>query len=119
MQTTCTHADCKRGAVSIKAATLVTSHGLMQYYDGNLTGNIAGNWPPPYFWWEFGAAAGALIDYWFYTGDAGFNDVVTQAMLHQVGDDNAFMPQNQTSTEVCFASLAQYLAAPLANTQCP
>lgn len=28
---------------------------------------------------------GSLIDYWYYTGDASYNDVVTQALLFQVG----------------------------------
>ena len=41
---------------------------------------------------------GALIDYWYYTGDDTYNAITTQALLHQTGDDNNFMPQNQTST---------------------
>lgn len=28
---------------------------------------------------------GAMIDYWYYTGDATYNDVTTQALLFQVG----------------------------------
>lgn len=41
---------------------------------------------------------GTMIDYWLYTGDETYNDVTYQAILHQVGDDADFMPQNQTST---------------------
>lgn len=42
---------------------------------------------------------GTLIDYWSLTGDTTYNKVITQAMLHQVGDDRDFMPKNQTRTE--------------------
>lgn len=41
---------------------------------------------------------GTMIDYWFYTGDETYNDVTTQAMLHQAGEDRDYMPQNQTRT---------------------
>lgn len=42
---------------------------------------------------------GALIDYWYYTGDTTYNDLTQQGMLHQVGPYNDFMPPNQTLTE--------------------
>lgn len=40
---------------------------------------------------------GSLLDYWYYTGDESYNDVIYQAILHQVGDRKDFMPQNQTA----------------------
>jgi mannan endo-1,6-alpha-mannosidase len=40
----------------------------------------------------------AFIDYWYYTGDDQYNNITTQALQHQIGDYNAFMPPNQTST---------------------
>lgn len=39
---------------------------------------------------------GQLINYWNLTGDTSYNDLVYQAMLFQVGDDNNYMPANQT-----------------------
>ena len=42
---------------------------------------------------------GCLIDYWYYTGDGTYNDIVTQGMLFQVGPDNDYMPPNQTKDE--------------------
>lgn len=42
---------------------------------------------------------GALIDYWYYTGDATYNAVIQEGMLHQVGPYNDFMTPNQTLTE--------------------
>ncbi|GJC89229.1 mannan endo-1,6-alpha-mannosidase DCW1 [Colletotrichum liriopes] len=49
--------------------------------------------------WEAGAMFGTLIDYWWLTGDESYNDITTQALLHQAGDDDDYMPQNQTLTE--------------------
>lgn len=42
---------------------------------------------------------GALVDYWYYTGDNQYNELVQQALLFQVGDTNDYMPRNQTLTE--------------------
>ncbi len=42
---------------------------------------------------------GAMVDYWYYTGDTTYNNVVEQALLSQVGTDNNYMPTNQTKTE--------------------
>lgn len=68
-------------------------------YSGNQTGNIPGNLPPPYYWWEVGAMFGSLIDYYQYTNDGTYNDVVTQGMLFQAGPSNDYMTPNQTTTE--------------------
>lgn len=84
---------------SIKAAARTVAHGMVSYYTGNRTGDVPGNLPQPYFWWEAGAMFGALIDYWYYTGDDQYNAIVTQGLLHQVGPNNDFMPPNQTKTE--------------------
>lgn len=44
---------------------------------------------------------GQMVEYWFYTGDDTYNDVIMQGMVAQVGPENDFMPPNQTKTEVC------------------
>jgi len=72
---------------------------MMSYYTGNQTGGIPGNLPAPYYWWEAGAMFGALIDYWYYTGDSSYNDVTTQALLWQTGPNADYMTPNQTKTE--------------------
>lgn len=71
----------------------------MKYYTGNNTGDVPGNIPSPYFWWEAGALFGTMIDYWFLTKDESYTDVISQAMLHQTGDDRDYMPANQTQSE--------------------
>lgn len=72
---------------------------MMSYYTGDQPGDVPGNLPDPYYWWEAGAMFGALIDYWFYTGDDTYNDIVTQGMMHQAFSTEDFMPLNQSRTE--------------------
>ena len=84
---------------SIKSAASNVAYNMMTYYTGNHTGDVPGNLPAPYYWWEAGAMFGSLIDYYYYTNDSTYNDVVTQGMLWQVGPDNDFMTPNQTKTE--------------------
>lgn len=81
---------------SIKNAAATAAYGMMSYYKGNESGQIPGLLPAPYYWWECGAMFGCLIDYWHYTGDTSYNEVVTQGLLFQIGPHNDFMPPNQT-----------------------
>lgn len=41
---------------------------------------------------------GTLIDYWHYTGDTSYNDVVQAGISAQTGDDNNMMPSNWSSS---------------------
>ncbi|KAH6611248.1 family 76 glycoside hydrolase [Trichoderma cornu-damae] len=84
---------------SIRSAASTIAYGLMKFYTGNNTGDVPGNLPDPYYWWEAGAMFGTMIDYWHMTQDSTYNDVTIQAMLHQAGADGSFMPTNQTLTE--------------------
>ncbi|CCD43285.1 hypothetical protein ACHAPC_007867 [Botrytis cinerea] len=84
---------------SIKTAASDVAYDMMKYYTGNNTGDVAGNLPDPYYWWEAGAMFGIMVDYWYYTGDTTYNAEVKEALLHQAGDDYDFMPLNQTKTE--------------------
>lgn len=87
----------------IKASAKTIAFDLMGYYKGNLSGQVPGILPGPppageYYWWEGGALMGAMIDYWHLTGDDTYNDVVTQGMLHQVGDNRDYQPINYTAS---------------------
>ncbi len=42
-------------ADSIKKAASTVAYDLMKYYTGNNTGDVPGNLPNPYYWWEAGA----------------------------------------------------------------
>ena len=70
----------------------------MSYYVGNQTGHSAslGLLPfPPYYWWESGAMWGTMIDYWYYTKDTSYNDVIAKGILSQASPTNDFMMPNQ------------------------
>ncbi|KAI1154163.1 glycosyl hydrolase family 76-domain-containing protein [Nemania diffusa] len=84
---------------SIKNVAKQLAADLVLMYSGDQPGQTPGLLPQPYYWWEAGALMGALIDYWYYTGDTTYNDITQQGMLHQVGPYNDFMPPNQTLTE--------------------
>ncbi|KAK3325875.1 family 76 glycosyl hydrolase [Apodospora peruviana] len=84
---------------SVKAAASTIAYGLLKFYTGNNTGDVPGNLPDPYFWWEAGAMFGTMVDYWFLTGDTTYNEITTQALLHQASPTRDFMPENQTRTE--------------------
>ncbi|KAF2839831.1 glycoside hydrolase family 76 protein [Patellaria atrata CBS 101060] len=83
---------------SIKKAASEVAYGMVKYYTGNNTGDVPGNLPDPYYWWEAGAMFGSLVDYWYYTGDETYNEITKQAMLFQVGPNNDYMPPNQSRT---------------------
>ncbi|KAI1170457.1 glycoside hydrolase family 76 protein [Nemania sp. FL0916] len=87
----------------ITASAKTLAYDLMSYYHGNESGQTPGILPGPppagdYYWWEGGALWGTMIDYWHLTGDDTYNDVVTQAMLWQVGPNRNYMPPNFTAS---------------------
>ncbi|KAH9845588.1 glycoside hydrolase family 76 protein [Teratosphaeria destructans] len=86
-------------ADSIKSAAAQVAYGTMKYYTGNNTGDVPGNLPSPYYWWEAGAMFMTIIDYWYYTGDDTYNSETVQAIDWQAGTTGSFMPSNQTADE--------------------
>ncbi|QSS66977.1 glycosyl hydrolase [Histoplasma capsulatum] len=100
---------------SVVMTARVLAAGVRHYYTGDRPGGVPGYLPPPYYWWEAGAMFGSLIDYWFYTGDSTYNNIIIQAMLHQASETQNFMPANQTRVEgnddQCFWALAAMAAA--------
>ncbi|TID19389.1 Histone deacetylase [Venturia nashicola] len=83
---------------TLKSAASTIAHGMVSYYTGNRTGDVPGNLPAPYYWWEAGAMFGSLVDYWYYTGNTEYNEITTQALLFQTGPNADYMPPNQTKT---------------------
>jgi len=53
---------------------------------------VLGGYPgilyPPYYWWQAGAMFGTLLDYWHYTGDDQYNEMVREGLMHQFGEHN-------------------------------
>lgn len=84
---------------SVNSGLKLIAKGLMDYYNGNDSGQVPGMFANPYYWWEAGAAWNSMLDYWFYTGDTTYNDIVKTSLLFQIGNDWDYMPSNQTTTE--------------------
>lgn len=77
---------------SIKNAAKSAAQGMMKWYTGDtMVGGIPGLLPGPYYWWEAGAMFGAIIDYWYYTGDDTYNDRTMKAMQFQIGPEDNYM----------------------------
>lgn len=93
----------------------------MSFYHGQEPGHTPGvlSGPGPehhdYIWWEAGALWGTMIDYWKYTGDSTYNDVVQASLLSQVGPDRNYMEPNVSAfignDDQSFWGLSAMLAA--------
>ncbi|KOS18217.1 Mannan endo-1 [Escovopsis weberi] len=69
---------------SIRDVAATLAFDTMSYYKGNLSSVNSlqvGDVEDPYYWWTAGALWGAMLDYYHYTGDPSYNDVVIQALL--------------------------------------
>ncbi|KAI0972673.1 mannan endo-1,6-alpha-mannosidase DCW1-like protein [Xylaria arbuscula] len=86
---------------SIKSVASTIAYGTMSYYTGNLTKTpeTIAIFPSPYYWWEAGAAWGAMLDYSHNTGDTSYDDVIIQALLSQVGPNFDFVDPLYTGSE--------------------
>ncbi|KAK8106270.1 glycoside hydrolase family 76 protein [Apiospora kogelbergensis] len=85
-------------ASSIRSVASTLAYGTMSYYTGNITNtsDTIAVFPAPVYWWESGACWGSMLDYEHYTGDASYHDVITQALLSQVGPNFDYMvPRHQ------------------------
>lgn len=84
---------------SIRDAASTVAYGMVSIYNGNTTGQTPGLLPAPYSFYDAGFMWDTLIDYWYYTGDATYNDITTEALLVQASSKQDFMPVNQTDFE--------------------
>lgn len=80
----------------VRSAAKNVAEVLVSMYANTKTGVILSGIPglltyPPYYWWEAGAMFGQLIDYWYYTGDGQWNDLVRAGIVHQIGEDRNFV----------------------------
>jgi len=78
---------------SIKSAAKTVAYDMVSYYTGNDTNteSTIAVLPSPYYWWEAGGMWGAMIDYWYYTGDASYNSITYSALLSQIGPSYDFI----------------------------
>ncbi|UNI24971.1 Mannan endo-1,6-alpha-mannosidase [Purpureocillium takamizusanense] len=82
---------------SIRNVAATIAHDAMGYYKGNVSKNEidVGDVQDPYYWWVAGALWGAMLDYYYYTRDPTYNDVVLQALLApvNVGANHDYTPK--------------------------
>jgi len=81
---------------SIMNASALLAHGIQELYNGNQTGGVLGKWPfPPYYWWESGGAWGGMMQYWHFTHDQSYVNVMMDALVYQLGPKYDFVRQEE------------------------
>ncbi|OJJ07435.1 hypothetical protein ASPVEDRAFT_142365 [Aspergillus versicolor CBS 583.65] len=80
---------------SIKDAAGKTAKGALGWYAGNEPGGEPGAFPEK--WWEGSALFMSLIIYWFYAGDDQYNDLITEGMQYQAGENGDYLPAKYKS----------------------
>jgi 3-methylcrotonyl-CoA carboxylase beta subunit len=68
------------------AKQLVAQYATIDDKGIHVLGGYPGILYPPYYWWQAGAMFGTLLDYWHYTGDDQYNDMVREGLIHQFGE---------------------------------
>lgn len=84
---------------SVCAAATLIIDGMMDYYEGIRYGGTVGMFQPPYYWWIAGEAMGGLIDTWAFCQNDTYQDIIYDALMHQRGSQNNYVPANQSTTE--------------------
>lgn len=82
-------------ANSLKSAAETAAASAVNYYNNRESKAIPGKFDGT--WWEGGAFFTFLINYWHWTGDDQYNDLVTQGLSWQGGEDHDFFPSNYSS----------------------
>ncbi|EGV66206.1 hydrolase 76 protein [Yamadazyma tenuis] len=84
---------------SLQEATALISDGILDYYAGTTKGGTIGTFVWPYYWWEAGGVWGGMIDYTILMKNDTYTSLIKEAMTYQTGDDNNYIPLNQSTTE--------------------
>lgn len=79
--------------------TALIAEGLLDYYDGFNKGGTIGMFTWPYYWWEAGGAWGAMVDYSVLMENDTYVPLIKEALVYQTGEDNNYIPLNQSTTE--------------------
>ncbi|EKG17637.1 Glycoside hydrolase family 76 [Macrophomina phaseolina MS6] len=85
---------------TLSLAVKQLSNGVMSIYSDNRDVDGAGIFPKPYYWWESGVAWDTLVNYWYLTGDTSNNAATQAALAQQAGEDDDYLPTNQTLHEM-------------------
>lgn len=83
---------------SVIDAAGTIAKNVLSFYSGNEDGGVPGLFSAPYYFWESGLAWDTMLTYAATTEDDQYNDLISQALLFQVGPDYNYMPPNQTKS---------------------
>lgn len=85
---------------SIKKVSSTLAAGLVAEYNKAYKepGAAPGIFGDPYYWGPSGAYFNALISYSQLTGDNQYNELLAEALKHQLGKEANFLPSNQTKS---------------------
>jgi mannan endo-1,6-alpha-mannosidase len=85
---------------SIKSAAKTLAGGIIAAYNKSLEATqTPGIFGEPHYWWQAGTTFNALLEYSKLTGDSQYDSLISEALLHQRGENNDYMPAN-ASTEL-------------------
>ncbi|KFA78067.1 hypothetical protein S40288_05458 [Stachybotrys chartarum IBT 40288] len=88
---------------SIRNVASTIAYDAMTYYNGNTSSNPVqvGDLEDPYYWWVAGSLWGTMLDYYHFTGDATYNDVIIEALLapSNTGPEFNYMPEEHAFEE--------------------
>lgn len=92
-----------KNADSVRDVAGTLAYDTMTYYKGN-TSDVPkdmGDLQDPYYWWVAGALWGGMLDYYHYTKDSSYNDVVIQALTAptNIGPNHDYMPPEHADEE--------------------
>ncbi|KAE8386170.1 glycoside hydrolase [Aspergillus alliaceus] len=80
---------------SVKEAASTAALGMLKYYHGNEPGQTPGTLDGT--WWEAGAMFMTLVQYWHASGDSSHNEITTQGLQWQAGENHDYQPANSSA----------------------
>jgi mannan endo-1,6-alpha-mannosidase len=80
----------------LQSVTGLIADGTLDYLDYSKGIGLLAD---PYYWWHAGGMWGSMVDYWFFMENDTYVNLTTDALLAQVGDNNDYVPLNQSTTE--------------------
>jgi len=88
-------------AAELISAANIAKNNMLTFYDPSNPAFIPGYLlnPNVYYWWQAGGMLGQLIQHWNITGNSSLNEMITRALVYQVGPSANYMPPNQSSSE--------------------
>ncbi|AAS51026.1 ACL202Wp [Eremothecium gossypii ATCC 10895] len=86
-------------SASICNATKLIQQGILDYYEGLRPGGRVGFFQEPYYWWMAGDVFGGMVENWYLCDNTEYKDLLTEAMVSQIGENKDYVPWHQRMVE--------------------